>query len=102
MTTEPKKPASFYLDTDHRMLHDADFKVCVILLMQLADRHGYTPGELKQIAFRAALELEMRRPGCQVLTMTQLEDLEEANNRRFKPDQMARLLALVESGALRK
>lgn len=102
MTTEIERPASFYLDTDARMAGDPEFRACVMLLMQLADRNGYSPGELKQIAFRAALELELRRPGCSVLTARQIEELEEAAKRRIKPEEMAQLVELVQSGALRE
>ena len=93
---------SIYHDTDQRMRQDADFRACVMLMMQLADQHGYTPGELKQMAFRAALELELRRPGSQVLTMQQLEELDEAAKRRVKPKEMARLVELIQSGALKE
>jgi hypothetical protein len=93
--------SNFYSDTDLRMNEDAEFRQCVTLLMQLADRNGYTPGELKQIAFRAALELELRRPGCQVLTKQQLEELDEAARRRVTPDEIARIIALVNAGVLK-
>lgn len=49
----------FYRDTDHRYQHDVDFQHAVDFVMHLAQRHGFTPGELKQIAFKAALNLEM-------------------------------------------
>ena len=52
----------FYSDTDRRHLNDPAFHAAVKLLMKLASEHGFTPGELKQIAFKAALELEKRRP----------------------------------------
>lgn len=92
---------NYYTDTDRRMRDDQDFAACVMYVMQMANRFGFTPGELKQIAFRAAYELEMRRPGCAVLTMQQLEEIEEANKRRVSPDEMANLIALLQSGALR-
>jgi len=50
----------FYDDTDRRMHQDAEFSSTVQMLMAHAQRYGFTPGELKQIAFRAAFELEMR------------------------------------------
>jgi hypothetical protein len=53
---------NYYKDTDHRYLHDADFRAAVQVMMRVAEDGGFTPGELKQIAFKAALELEMRRP----------------------------------------
>lgn len=58
MTDSP----NYYHDTDHRMEHDADFRSSVMSLVRMAQEFGYTPGELKQIAFRAALEIEMRKP----------------------------------------
>jgi hypothetical protein len=57
---------NFYSDTDRRMQDDAGFRAAVHMLMALAAEHGFTPGELKQIAFRAALELEMRNPGSPI------------------------------------
>jgi hypothetical protein len=50
----------FYDDTERRMRDDAEFSATVQMLMAHAMRHGFTPGELRQIAFRAAFELEMR------------------------------------------
>lgn len=76
--------SKFYLDTDHRMASDNEFRHCVMMLMQFADQFGFTPGELKQIAFRAALELEMRRPGQWVLTQRDLDEIDE-NMRGKKP-----------------
>ena len=55
--------ANLYNDTDLRMLNDPAFHAVVDYLMHVAREHGFTPGELKQMAFRAALELEMRNPG---------------------------------------
>ena len=51
----------YYRDTDERMRSDATFRAAVHMLMNAAREHGFTPGELRQIAFRAALELELRR-----------------------------------------
>lgn len=50
----------YYRDTDERMQHDAAFRALVHQMMAVAKEHCFTPGELKQAAFRAALELEMR------------------------------------------
>lgn len=52
-----------YRDTAFRMQHDAEFNSAVMLLVQVARQHGFTPGELKQIAFQAALYVEERRTG---------------------------------------
>lgn len=54
----PNEP-DFYRDTEHRYRTDADFHSAVDMLQHMAQRHGFTPGELKQIAFKAALNLEM-------------------------------------------
>ena len=61
---EHKETRDFYSDTDLRMRHDPEFRAAVNLVAHLAMRHGFTPGELKQIAFRAAYEVEMRNPPC--------------------------------------
>jgi hypothetical protein len=50
-----------YSDTDRRYLHDAEFRAAVDYLEAMARQHGFTPGELKQIAFKAALNIEMKR-----------------------------------------
>ncbi len=52
----------WYRDTDERMAKDPAFRSAVDMLMRLALQHEFTPGELKQIAFCAALEIEMRYP----------------------------------------
>lgn len=69
--------SKFYLDTDRRMASDPEFRHCVMMLMQFAGKFGFTPGELKQIAFRAALELEIRNPGQWVLTQRDLDEIDE-------------------------
>lgn len=52
----------FYRDTDERMARDPAFASAVQMFMVVALEHGFTPGELKQIAFCAALEIELRYP----------------------------------------
>jgi hypothetical protein len=52
--------SNFYRDTDERYRNDPAFHTAVDWLQHMAREHGFTPGELKQIAFKAALELEMR------------------------------------------
>lgn len=63
---EPKEGLQMsdtYQDTDHRYLHDPAFRAAVKTLEQIGREHGFTPGELKQIAFKAALNIEeTRRP----------------------------------------
>lgn len=49
-----------YRDTDHRYLTDPAFHAVVKMLERAAIEHGFTPGELKQMAFKAALNIEMR------------------------------------------
>lgn len=65
--------SDFYRDTDDRMMHDVDFRAAVHYMMGMARAHGFTTGELKQIAFRAALELEMRRPPTQTGIETKID-----------------------------
>lgn len=66
MPNEPTE--NVYRDTEHRYLHDATFHAAVKMLEAAAERHGFTPGELRQIAFKAALNLEERRlPGTIML-----------------------------------
>lgn len=48
-----------YRDTEERFAKDPAFHAAVTLLERLAREHGFTPGELKQIAFAAALRVEM-------------------------------------------
>lgn len=50
--------ADVYRDTSARYAHDAEFRVLVDLLLHAAIEHGYTPGELKQAVFMAALKAE--------------------------------------------
>lgn len=50
-----------YRDTDHRYLTDPAFHAVVKMLERAAIEHGFTPGELKQMAFKAALNIEERR-----------------------------------------
>ena len=52
-------PGDYYRDTERRRMNDAEFASTVDMLKVHAIRFGFTPGELKQIAFRAALELEL-------------------------------------------
>lgn len=55
-----------YQDTDHRYQTDPAFRAVVKMLEQAAIEHGFTPGELKQMAFKAALNIEERRVPPQV------------------------------------
>lgn len=50
-----------YRDTDHRYRTDPAFYSAVRTLEAIAREHGFTPGELKQIAFKAALNIEETR-----------------------------------------
>lgn len=49
----------FYRDTEERMRHDVEFASMVNMLTHAAMKNGWTPGELKQLAFAAALRAEM-------------------------------------------
>jgi hypothetical protein len=51
---------NFYRDTQERYDSDPAFRAAVTMLEQAGEAHGFTPGELKQIAFKAALNLELR------------------------------------------
>ncbi len=50
--------SDFYVDTEERYVRDPEFRAAVDMLQNMAREHGFTPGELKQIAFKAAVELE--------------------------------------------
>jgi hypothetical protein len=56
----PSRP-DVYHDTEHRYCHDPSFRAAVKTLEAIGVEHGFTPGELKQVAFMAALNIEMRR-----------------------------------------
>jgi hypothetical protein len=58
-----------YRDTDERYQRDPAFYSAVRTMEAIAREHGFTPGELKQIAFKAALNLEEKRDG-QIYTVT--------------------------------
>jgi hypothetical protein len=47
-----------YRDTAERLRSDPHFAEAVTLMYHLALNHGFTPGELKQIAFAAAVKCE--------------------------------------------
>lgn len=55
--------SDLYTDTDQRYRNDPAFHAAVDTMEVIAREHGFTPGELKQIAFKAALNLEERRIG---------------------------------------
>jgi hypothetical protein len=48
----------FASETEHRFRHDAEFHHAVLMLAQVARTHGFTPYELKQIAYAAAMRVE--------------------------------------------
>jgi hypothetical protein len=48
-----------YRDTDERYRRDPAFYSAVRTMEAIAREHGFTPGELKQIAFKAAVNIEM-------------------------------------------
>ena len=47
-----------YRDSEQRYRHDPEFHALVDVLLHAALEHGFTPGELKQAAFLAALKAE--------------------------------------------
>jgi len=52
------KVDDLYRDTHRRYFNDVAFHTAAQMLFQLAIKEGFTPGELKQIAFCAALLAE--------------------------------------------
>jgi hypothetical protein len=54
----PEEP-SFYSESDYRYRNDPEFAAAVASLENIADRNGFTPYDLKQIAFKAALNIQM-------------------------------------------
>jgi hypothetical protein len=42
------------------MMNDPPFRACVEWMIKIAKENAFTPGELKQMAFYASLQLEMR------------------------------------------
>jgi len=52
--------ADLYRDTEDRVRNDPAFHGAVMMLAAMAREHGFTPGELKQIAFAAAVYVEER------------------------------------------
>lgn len=52
---------NFYRDADRRYREDSTFHAVVSVIESMALEHGYTPWELKQAAFKAALNIEERR-----------------------------------------
>jgi hypothetical protein len=51
-------------EAERRYLEDPAFHAAVTMLQRMAEEHGFTPWELKQIAFMAALMVELyaRKP----------------------------------------
>lgn len=60
---------NIYRDTEERVRNDPEFSAAVHMLATLAVTRGYTPGELKQIAFAAAVLVESRSCRPLVLSM---------------------------------
>lgn len=54
---------NYYRDSEERYHQDAEFHALVEMLMCMAVKHGFTPGELKQAAFFAAYMVEMKYGG---------------------------------------
>ena len=51
--------ADVYRDTDERYRSDPAFRMLVDFIENAGRQHGFTPGELKQAAFCAAVRIEM-------------------------------------------
>ena len=56
----PIETENVYRDTESCYLNDPPFHAAVKVLERIAEQYGFTPGELKQIAFKAALNIELR------------------------------------------
>lgn len=63
----------YYRDTDDRYARDPDFQMAVKYLEHMAREHGFTPGELRQIAFKAALNIEETRQGVFIVERATFE-----------------------------
>ncbi len=85
----------FYDDTDRRYHQDSEFRHAVQMMMALADRHGFTPGELKQMAFKAAFELEMMSVRRQAIGPHTVAVEQLAATTRVKADTVEALAALM-------
>lgn len=57
-TTDSRPPRTTYGDVHYRCQTDAQFKALVDLITAVAMEHKYTPGELRDAAFAAALAVE--------------------------------------------
>lgn len=69
-------PLNLYHDTDYRMRYDPEFRAVVDQLVAAALTHGYTPGELKQIAFAAAMRAEQLAEHRYPLLMPSIDEAE--------------------------
>lgn len=56
-----EEPRGVYRDSEERYRNDPAFHAAVTTMERMATQHGFTPGELKQIAFKAALNIETER-----------------------------------------
>lgn len=53
------REAHMYDEASARFYNDAEFRAAVELTMAMALKHGFTPYELKQIAYCASLRIEL-------------------------------------------
>lgn len=53
-------PRNVYHDAQQRYLHDAQFHAACETMVAIALQGGFTPGELRDIAFTASLLIEQR------------------------------------------
>jgi len=68
MTMLTDLPKDVYRDSHERYRNDAEFRAAVDCVLTLAVQNGYTPGELRQIAFMAALKAEEHSRNLQTRT----------------------------------
>lgn len=60
MSNPSSQTRDYYGDTTARLDHDGDFRKATEYLVAVAREGGFTPGELRQLAFAAALLIEQR------------------------------------------
>ena len=57
---ERRREPNCYHDSETRYRSEPTFKAAVDFLVAMGEQAGFTPGELRQIAFQAALVIETR------------------------------------------
>ncbi len=47
-----------YRDTGDRIMNDPEFRAAMMVMVKIATAHGFTPGEMRQLAFAASVYVE--------------------------------------------